>query len=109
MKHFLLLSAIGASLFLGGCAAAPAGQMDHDGMSMTMHDMMMMLEGKTGDEFDKAFIQGMIPHHQGAIDMAREALKNAKHEEIKQLARDIIASQQREIDAMKQWQEQWGY
>jgi uncharacterized protein (DUF305 family) len=51
----------------------------------------------------------MIPHHQGAIDMANAALKNAKHEEIKTLATAIIASQQKEIDEMKAWLKTWGY
>lgn len=83
--------------------------MGNGGMGMSMNGMSMMLQGKTGDEFDAAFITMMIPHHQGAIDMANDALKNAKHEELKQLARDIIASQQREIDMMKSWQEAWGY
>ncbi len=78
-------------------------------MEMSMDDMSTMLEGKTGDEFDAAFIQGMIPHHQGAIDMANAALASARHDEIKKMAQDIISSQQREIDQMKQWQTNWGY
>lgn len=68
-----------------------------------------MLEGKTGDAFDAAFIEAMIPHHQGAIDMANAALKNAKHKEIQQMAKAIISAQQKEIDTMKQWQKNWGY
>lgn len=74
---------------------------------MTMGDMVQALDGKTGNAFDMAFIEGMIPHHQGAIDMARLALKNAKHEEIKKMARDIIEAQQKEIDMMKQWKSAW--
>lgn len=46
---------------------------------------------------------------QGAIEMARKALTSAKHEEIKQMARDIISAQQREIDQMNQWLRDWGY
>jgi Domain of unknown function (DUF305) len=83
--------------------------MGDDAMSMSMNDMSAILKGKTGDAFDKAFVEGMIPHHQGAIDMAREALKNAKHDEIKRMARDIISAQQREIDQMNQWLKDWGY
>lgn len=78
--------------------------MEENGMGMSM-----MLKGKTGDDFDRAFIKHMIPHHQDAIDMANMALENAKHEEMKTLARDIISAQQREIDQMKQWQQAWGY
>lgn len=78
-------------------------------MDMSMGDMSMMLDGKTGDDFDRAFIQMMIPHHEGAISMAEAALQNARHDELKTMARDIIDSQQREIDQMRQWQEAWGY
>lgn len=80
-----------------------------DAMGMSMNDMSAMLEGKTGDDFDAAFIEGMIPHHQGAIDMARAALTSAKHAQIKNMANAIISAQQREIDMMKQWQKSWGY
>jgi hypothetical protein len=80
-----------------------------DMMSMSMDDMATMLDGKTGDAFDKAFIEGMIPHHQGAIDMAKAAQKYAKHQEIKDMADAIISAQQSEIDMMKQWQKAWGY
>jgi len=80
------------------------GGMMGNGMGMSM-----MLRGRTGDDFDQAFIQLMIPHHQDAINMATMALEDAKHEEMKRLARDIIAAQQREIDQMRQWYSQWGY
>lgn len=82
----------------------------HDMNSMGgMSDMMQMLEGKTGDEFDKAFIQSMRPHHQSAIDMAKLAETQAKHDEIKQLAKEIIVAQNKEIDMMKQWERDWKY
>ena len=57
--------------------------------------------------FDRAFIDAMIPHHQSAIDMAKEAQARATHPEIKQLAAEIIAAQQREIDQMKAWRAEW--
>jgi hypothetical protein len=86
------------------------GMMDDDDMGMmSMKGMTMMLEGKTGDDFDKAFLTMMIPHHQGAIDMAKLAQKNAKHAEIKAMADDIIVAQQREIDQMNGWLKSWGY
>lgn len=83
--------------------------MEMDPMDMSMQDMSEMLAGKTGDDFDKAFLVGMIPHHQGAIDMANAALKSAKHDEVKALAKAIIESQQKEIDQMKSWLKTWGY
>lgn len=67
------------------------------------------LAGKTGDEFDKAFISEMIVHHQGAIEMAKLAENQARHTEIKQLSKDIITAQEQEIHQMQQWQANWGY
>ena len=78
-------------------------------MSESMQMSVDNLENKTGDDFDKAFIDEMIVHHQGAIDMARLAAQNAQHVEIKQLSTDIITAQEKEIEQMKQWQRAWGY
>ena len=76
-------------------------------MGHTMEGMMSGLNNKTGDEFDKAFIAEMIIHHQGAIDMANAALKDAKHQELKDMANAIISAQSKEIEHMKRWQEAW--
>jgi uncharacterized protein (DUF305 family) len=54
-----------------------------------------------------AFIDGMIVHHQSAIDMAEVALDRAEHEEILELAEQIIAAQQSEIDRMREWRSEW--
>jgi uncharacterized protein (DUF305 family) len=56
---------------------------------------------ENGRYSDKAFIDAMVPHHQGAIAMAEVALKDAEHEEIKELSRNIISSQQVEIEELK--------
>ena len=76
---------------------------------LSMGEMNNFLQGKTGDEFDKAFLSEMIMHHQGAIDMANLAKTNAKHDEVKTLADNILAAQSKEIDMMQTWQTQWGY
>lgn len=78
-------------------------------MGMPMNQMSEELENRTGDDFDSNFISMMIAHHQGAIDMAKLAEKNAKHAEVKELSKDIISAQTTEIKSMKQWQQQWGY
>lgn len=78
-------------------------------MGMSMSDMSASLKNKSGDTFDRAFIAEMIDHHQGAIDMAKLAKQNAKHDEIKNLADDIIVAQTKEISQMKQWRAEWGY
>lgn len=78
----------------------------------TMDNMAVMtseLKGKTGSEFDKAFLTQMIMHHESAIDMARPAASNAQRQEVKDLAKAIITAQTAEIAKMKQWQKDWGY
>lgn len=80
---------------------------DHN--SMSMMDMNKQLEGLSGDDYDKAFIEMMITHHEGAVDMAELSASRAKHDEIKQLSQAIITAQDKEIADMKQWQRDWGY
>lgn len=90
----------------------PNTAMQHGGEStgsMSMSDMMDSLEGKKGDEFDKAFISSMIVHHEGAIDMAKEAQTNSDRQEIKDLADNIIKAQTSEIEMMTKWQKDWGF
>lgn len=108
----LLFGLIG--FFLGGLivsvAATSFDKPDADSVSnMSMSQMTDSLKMKQGDEFDKAFIAGMIEHHEGAVEMAKLAGVNAKHDEIKKLSLGIISAQEKEIDEMKQWQIDWGY
>lgn len=69
--------------------------------------MMSMDLGAADQQFDLRFLNAMIPHHQRAIVMAKDALNKSKRPEIKQLATEIIASQQAEINEMKQWRKTW--
>lgn len=84
-----------------------SGSVSHMGMSMDA--MSAALKGKSGDAFDRAFIEMMIDHHQGAIDMAKLIPAQAKHAELKQLGADIITAQTREIEMMRGWLKAWGY
>ena len=79
-------------------------QMD---MGSMMDGMMAGLNGKTGEEFEKAFLAEMIIHHEGAVVMAEAVLKNSKRPELIKLANDIITAQKGEITMMKQWQKSW--
>src|SRR5215212_9823683 len=80
--------------------------MDHDqmghgsggtGSGETARQMVM----ENGKYSDGRFIDAMVPHHQGAIEMAKVALKNAEHEEIKELSRNIVSTQRAEIEELK--------
>lgn len=72
----------------------------YEAANTKMHkDMSVAL---TGDA-DRDFLAGMIPHHQGAIDMAEVVLKYGKDPKVKQLARNIIRAQKQEIAMMTAW------
>lgn len=66
-----------------------------------MHKPMM--EAAMIKDADVSFIKGMIPHHPGAIDMAKIELKYGNDPELKTLARNIIKAQKQEIKFMQQW------
>jgi uncharacterized protein (DUF305 family) len=83
---------------------ATEGMMNDDGTMMDMGPMSV----SAGDlPFDIRFIDAMIPHHEGAIVMARMALQRATRPEIRQLAGEIIAAQSAEIEQMKRWRAEW--
>jgi uncharacterized protein (DUF305 family) len=74
------------------------------GMSI---DMGPMSVAKGEASYDLRFIDAMIPHHEGAIAMAKEAKAKAEHSELKTLSDAIIAAQTAEIDRMRAWRAQW--
>jgi uncharacterized protein (DUF305 family) len=57
--------------------------------------------------YDLRYLDSMIEHHQGAIDMAQMAQSKAQHSELKVLAASMITTQQRELAQMKQWRGEW--
>ncbi len=89
----------------------PAMNMEMPGMSnsakMMSADNMKMMEAMTGKDFDLHFLDMMIPHHEDAVTMAKDALQKAEHQEIKTLANQIIREQEAEIKRMNDWKTQW--
>jgi uncharacterized protein (DUF305 family) len=71
-----------------------------DGSYMPMMKGMM---NKTGIEQDKEYMQGMIFHHNGAIDMAKKVLPISKSEDVKTLANNIIVNQAKEVKTLEGW------
>lgn len=76
-----------------------------EGMHMDMGPMEVAEDATK--PYDLRFIEAMIPHHEGAIAMAQDALENATRTEIRELAQAIIAAQEAEIAQMKQWRLSW--
>jgi uncharacterized protein (DUF305 family) len=72
-----------------------------------MNSQMVQELGPAGKEYEDHYIDGMIPHHESAISMAKDALTKSTHPEIKALAQSIITSQQKEIDQMKSYRKNW--
>ena len=77
--------------------------MSQSQMGMDM-DMPMLRRAKP---FDRAFIDMMVPHHQGAIAMAKQLLKKGEQPGLRKMADDIISAQTDEIAQMRGWREAW--
>jgi uncharacterized protein (DUF305 family)/predicted small secreted protein len=84
----------------GRMAGMDHSNMGHDSMSTSSGGMAREMIMENGRYSDRAFIDAMVPHHQGAVDMAEVALENADHEELRSLAEDIVSAQDAEIEEL---------
>jgi uncharacterized protein (DUF305 family) len=90
-----------------GASMMGMGGMDMMGEGMGGMDMMGRGAMMGGDHTDRMFLRMMIPHHQLAVEMGQDALDNAEHEELKELARVIVDEQSAEIEKMERYLKAW--
>ena len=88
---------------VAGMAMKPATSPADQAFAASMKTMMNSMQVKTTGKTDEDFVRMMISHHQGAIDMAKVELKYGADPELRQLATDIVAAQDKEIAQMKAW------
>jgi uncharacterized protein (DUF305 family) len=106
MKKAFVLQFLTGVLLLGSSVtvayAAPSGAM---GAMMASSKKMSadMMQMKMSGDADSDFAAMMIPHHQGAVDMAKIELKYGKNPELRKAAQKMIADQTKEIADMKAW------
>jgi uncharacterized protein (DUF305 family) len=107
MKTRIALGAVCLSLLPLAAGAADTAAPAKDAFRMKNDQMMTAMNGVrlTGDA-DKDFVNMMIPHHEGAVDMAKIELQYGKDPQLKQMAQSIVDGQGKEIGMMKTWQSQ---
>jgi hypothetical protein len=94
------LALIGATT-VPALAADPAEKPFLAENSTAMDKMMAGMDAKPSGDVDKDFVAMMVPHHQGAIDMAQAELRYGHDEQLRRIAQEIIVDQQQEIAAMR--------
>jgi uncharacterized protein (DUF305 family) len=99
---------IPAALVLGALSACGQTPAATPGVTQTPAAMDHGAMSPAADApIDVLFIDSMIVHHEGAISMAEQALQESERPEIRELAENVIAAQQPEIDQMRAWRDQW--
>ena len=106
MKKFLfnILIIVSAITFAHAANDHDAHKLDPNvPFKKAMDKMHQGMNFKSTGNIDTDFLKGMIPHHQGAIDMAEELIKKSKDAELKAFAQKIIDAQKSEIKTMQEW------
>jgi hypothetical protein len=93
-------------LLLTTASMLPAAPADDDSRFMAENEaamarMMAAMNVKPSGDVDRDFVAMMIPHHQGAVDMAVLMLRYGHNEQLRRIAQEIIVNQRQEIDAMR--------
>ena len=97
-----VITLFGASAFSGSSQAADGDEalfLKENQTAMTR--MMEGMSPKPTGDVDRDFVDMMVPHHQGAIDMAQAELRYGHNEKLRRMAQEIIVAQQQEIVAMR--------
>ena len=89
-------------------SAKPGASPSDKAYADSMRDMMKGMAVEPTGDADKDFVLMMMPHHQGAVDMAKVELRYGTDPELRRLATDIVAAQVKEIAQMKAWLEKRG-
>lgn len=101
-----MMIGLGVGYYLGTTQPTPQPAADTQ-MHGAMDQMTGGLQGKTGAALEEAFLDEMIVHHEGAIEMAQALLADTKRPELIKVGNDIIDAQTGEIEQMKQWRKDW--
>lgn len=107
MKINAAVVLLSISLFAVSCAHShDSSDPNHDHAS---HDHSQMTSDADADKapYDLQFLDTMIVHHEGAVQMAKLIANRTSNAEMKEFGKRIVADQQKEIDQMKKWREEW--
>ncbi len=86
-----------------GMPSMPGGHGGHGGMDgMLSEEELQRLDDAEGEEATRLFLEGMIEHHEGAIDMADDVIDDGENAAVRELADAIVVTQQAEIDLMRE-------
>src|SRR5262245_21489975 len=93
-----------AAALIGAATSVAAGPVEAPFLAeneAAMNTMMAAMRITPSGDVDADFVAMMVPHHQGAIDMARAELRYGRNEQLRRIAQEIIVAQQQEIAAMR--------